>query len=81
MKIYFVNEYEKPIEILHNLKVNKEKKYKRKNDFSIYLKLHPTLKPNQANIQPSTKKPIVSEFYDEIVFMNPSVNIFNCLSY
>ena len=28
--------------------------------------------PSQQNTQQSTKKPVVSEFYDEIVFLNPS---------
>lgn len=64
IKIFFVEEYEKPIEILHLLKVATSSYF----DNKIILKLH----PSQQNIQQSTKKPVVSEFYDEIVFLNPS---------
>ena len=49
IKIFFVDPSERPVEIMHALK------------------LHP--EPGQAA---STKKPVVSERYDEIVFSEPT---------
>lgn len=43
-------------------------------EFIHFLKLYPP-----ANQTPSTKKPIVSEFFDEIVFVNPKKNLRECL--
>ena len=58
IKISFYDQAFKDLEINHLLKVT-----------NYYLKLHPT----QANTNISTKKPVISEQYDEIVFVNPSV--------
>ena len=49
IKIFFVDQSERPIEMLHALK------------------LHP-----EQGQQASTKKPVVSERYDEIVFSEPT---------
>jgi YEATS domain-containing protein 4 len=49
IKIFFIDASERPIELLHSLK------------------LHP-----EAGQQASTKKPVVSERYDEIVFSEPT---------
>jgi len=43
-------------------------------EFIHFLKLYPP-----ANQTPSTKKPIVSEFFDEIVFVNPKKHLRECL--
>lgn len=43
-------------------------------EFIHFLKLYPP-----ANQTPSTKKPIVSEFFDEIVFVNPKKFLRDCL--
>ncbi len=43
-------------------------------EFIHFLKLYPP-----ANQTPSTKKPIVSEFFDEIVFVNPKGRLKECL--
>lgn len=40
-------------------------------DFTHLIRLHAT-GPQGANTQPNTKKPVVSEQYDEILFKNPS---------
>eukprot|EP01016_Furgasonia_blochmanni_P049604 TRINITY_DN7547_c0_g1_i6.p1 TRINITY_DN7547_c0_g1~~TRINITY_DN7547_c0_g1_i6.p1 ORF type:complete len:248 (+),score=30.01 TRINITY_DN7547_c0_g1_i6:69-812(+) len=50
IKIFFKEDYSKPIELFHMLK----------------------LYPLQANVAQSTKKPVVSENYEEFVFVNPS---------
>lgn len=37
------------------------------------------LYPNQPNIAPSTKKPVISENYDEIIFVNPKKSLRSAL--